>query len=275
MSDLAFQVASRYQLRAALQGRSAAVRTAALPPMVEVALAEAFWIPAAYGKRTAGLGGLGNVVKRVKELSKAFAKAPKLWDGFKKMLGVESMTELPGALKVLADKGKAALKKVFADMFESVPLKLYRISGTGLNDLLESLVRRIPGMDALLAKVKAKGDELGFWLKEKVPVLSTAIVVAVFIFIWLNVVEFEWNIHDLSRAITGQIHLGDLLASLPGSAIGFLMNGLGLGTFTLLPISVAVRTLYLLKKGYLVWNGRWFDVDEKALNRDGLTVKPA
>jgi len=41
----------------------------------------------------------------------------------------------------------------------------------------------------------------------------------------------------------GRISLFDLLVSLPGSGLGFLMNGFGLGTFTLLPAALAARLL--------------------------------
>jgi len=104
-------------------------------------------------------------------------------------------------------------------------------------------------------------------------VVSTVVVVAVFIFIWMNVLEFEWNLSDLTKALIGNISLGDLLASLPGSALGFLMNGLGVRTFTLLPSALVTRMLWLMHKGYVQWNGRWFDLDEDALLRDGYEVK--
>jgi hypothetical protein len=54
--------------------------------------------------------------------------------------------------------------------------------------------------------------------------------------------------------------------------MGFLMNGLGFGTFTLLPAAVATRMLWLMHKGYIRWNGKWFEFDEAKLEADGYEV---
>ena len=52
------------------------------------------------------------------------------------------------------------------------------------------------------------------------------------------------------------------------------MNGLGLSTFALLPAALVARILWLMHKGYVVWDGRWFDLDAAALHRDGYQVVP-
>lgn len=244
-----------------------------------VAFAEAFWFPASedlnrehYRKMAFG-GGLRDMAKRLKQLGAAFTKAPRLWESFKRAAGIKSLSDLPRALKDLANKGKKALRKGLSRLFDTMPLRIYTLKGAGLNDLLTKVVQQVPELERVLGQIKGKADQFGDWLRDRLPVVSTAVIVAVFIFIWLNVVEFEWNLRDLTAAIAGQITLGDLLASLPGSALGFLMNGLGLGTFTLLPATIVARVVWLWSKGYIKWTGRWFDLNVPALERDGFTVE--
>lgn len=239
------------------------------------AFAEAFWRPEFQGgslTRTAALGGLRTLAKRLKQLGELFTRAPRVWEDFKKLVGVSSLADLPGKLKDLAKQGYDYLKKALGRAFESMPLRMFLIQGAGVNDFLMKIVKQVPGLESALGKVKAKADQLGVWLREKAPVLSTVVVVAVFCFIWMNVVEFEWNIRDLSAALVGKISLGDLLASLPGSAIGFLMNGFGFGTFTLLPAALAARIFWLYQKNYIIWDGRSLKLNEAALQRDGYTI---
>ena len=273
------RVAARYRIRQAAYWAAAELqrgpRTASSHEMtgdVLAAFGEAFYLTP-HGKQ-AGLGSLRNLAKRLKQLGKLFTKAPRLWEKFKRLVGIESLTDLPRALKDLAQRGFAALKKVVQRMFSTMPLKIYTLRG-GLNDVLSQVLRQVPGLEKFLRRVKGKGDELGRWLKEKAPALSSVLIVAIFLFIWLNVVEFEWNLNDLTDALMGNIGLGDLLASLPGSAIGFLMNSLGFGVFTLLPATIVLRVLWLMHKGYLVWDGRRFDLDEVALQRDGFAIGAA
>jgi hypothetical protein len=235
------------------------------------AFAEAFWLPQQGGVRRASLRSLA---KRLKQLGQLFKKAPRLWEQFKRLLGVESLTDLPRLLKELAAQGKKTLGRFFGKALNTFPLQIFTIKGAGLNDLLRNLSAQVPGLDKALSRVKAGADVLGDWLRKHTPRLSKVLIIAAFIFIWMNVVEFEWNISDLGNALTGNIALGDLLASLPGSTLGFLMNGLGFGTFTLLPAALVARILWLMHKGYIVWDGRWFDLDAAALQRDGYEVVP-
>lgn len=212
------------------------------------------------------------MAKRLKQLGEIFKKAPRLWEDFKRVVGIKSLTDLPRALKDLAKRGYDALRKIIGKAFDTFPLKMFLIKGAGLNDFLNKVTAAIPGLDQALSKVREKADIIGDWLRKHAPVVSTVVIVAIFIFIWMNVVEFEWNLSDLTKALIGNISLGDLLASLPGSALGFLMNGFGFGTFTLLPAALVTRMLWLMHKGYVVWDGRWFDLDEEALRRDGYEV---
>jgi len=239
------------------------------------AFAEAFWLPQQPqqgGIRRASLRGLA---KRLKQLGQLFKKAPRLWEQFKRLVGVESMTDLPRRLKDLAAQGKKTLARFLGKAFNTFPLQIFTIKGANLNAFLGQLTQQVPGLDKALARVRAGADVLGDWLRKHAPRLSKVLVVAAFIFIWMNVVEFEWNLSDLTDALVGNIGLGDLLASLPGSALGFLMNGLGLGTFTLLPAALVARVVWLMHKGYVVWDGRWFDLNRTALLRDGYEVAPA
>lgn len=282
-SDAA-RVAARYRVRQAARQAAAGLyspgsRTAAAREInadTLTAFGEAFWLPAMTGtramRRQAGLGGLRAMAKRLKQLGKLFTKAPRLWEDFKRLVGVKSMTELPGALKDLAKRGYNALRKIVGKAFDTFPLKMFLIKGTSLNDYLSKVTNAVPGLDQALARVKGKADVIGNWLRKHAPAVSTVVIVAIFLFIWMNVLEFEWNLSDLTKALIGQISLGDLLASLPGSALGYLMNGLGFSTFALLPAALVGRMLWLMHKGYVQWNGRWFDLDEDALRRDGYEV---
>ena len=284
MTASATRVAARFQIRqaayrAASEIHASGVRTASSHEITGETLAafgEAFWLPAMTGsramRRQAGLGGLRAMAKRLKQLGEIFKKAPRLWEDFKRVVGIKSLTDLPKALKDLAKRGYSALRKIIGKAFDTFPLKMFLIKGAGLNDFLNKVTAQVPGLDRALSKVREKADIIGDWLRKHAPRVSTVVVVAIFIFIWMNVVEFEWNLSDLTKALIGQISLGDLLASLPGSAIGFLMNGLGFGTFTLLPAAIVTRMLWLMHKGYIKWNGRWFDLDEEALRRDGYEV---
>ncbi|MBV6342828.1 hypothetical protein [Candidatus Magnetobacterium casense] len=98
--------------------------------------------------------------------------------------------------------------------------------------------------------------------------MSVVLMVAVYIWIWMNVVEFEWDMKSLTDAMTGHLSLADLLGSLPGSAIGFLLHALHVGSITLLPVTFVVRLGYLMAHRYLVWTGRGFTVDRDRLARD-------
>lgn len=235
------------------------------------AFAESFWLPQQGGVRRASLRGLA---KRLKKLGQLFQKAPRLWEEFKRLLGVESLSDLPRLLKELAAQGKKTLSRFFGKALNTFPLQIFTIKGTGLNALLTHVSSQVPGLDKALSRIRAGADVIGDWLRKHAPRLSKVLIVAAFIFIWMNVVEFEWNLSDLGNALVGNIGFGDLLATLPGSALGFLMNGLGFGMFTLLPMALVARILWLMHKGYIVWDGRWFDLDTTALRRDGFEVVP-
>jgi hypothetical protein len=111
-------------------------------------------------------------------------------------------------------------------------------------------------------------------LRKKAPHIMGVVMVGIYIWVWMNVVEFEWDFKGLTDAITGAMSFPDFLASLPGSAFGAILNVFGFGTFTLLPIAVAARILYLLQHRYVEWNGRGFTVNWALMKRD-FDLEPA
>jgi hypothetical protein len=237
------------------------------------AFADGFWISSPHSK--VAFGGL---VRKLRDLVRVFTKAPRLWEKFKQTIGVSKLSDLPGAIRDLAKKGYAVLKKAVGKAFKTWPLKIYTLPQDKLwsiNDIIEKIVDQSPAFKRFLSqKVRPRVDQLDQWLRKYLPGISTVAMVAIFIWIWLNVVEFEWDLHALSQVLIGQITLADLLASLPGSAIGFLMNSLGLGTFTLLPATIIARLLFLLYKRYVTWDGGRFRVDWDLLKKDRLAEGP-
>jgi hypothetical protein len=236
---------------------------------VLAAFGEGFYLPMHQGR--VAFGGL---VKKLRELTKAFNKAPKLWAQFKRVLGVQSMSELPGAIRQLAKDGYQALRRGVHKAFSVWPLKLYTLPENkvlGINALLERVVDQFPAFKrALQRNVKPRVDQLDRWLRKYLPGVSTVVMVGIWIFIWMNVVEFEWDLHGFAQVLSGQLTLAELLASLPGSALGALMNGMGLGTFTLLPATIVARLIWLTARRYLIWNGRGFTLSWDNLAADGL-----
>lgn len=226
-------------------------RVASIPKISRqhlISLTEAFYVP--FHKRIA----FTSILKKMKSIVDLAKKAPKLWQRLKDILKLDSITSLPSRLKDLAKRGYQALKKAIHKAFSTWPLKLYTLEKGKLksfNDLLDSLIAKHPNFKKFLQqRVKPKVDLFDQWLKKHLPTVSKILMVAIFIWIWLNVVEFEWDMKALTEAVTGHLSLSDLLASLPGSALGFMMNAFGFGTFTLLPISIAARILFLLREGY-------------------------
>lgn len=272
--NLTSKVADRYLVRLASRKAHASLqnsrRTASseITPEVLAAFAEAFYLPMHGGSRVA----FGGLLKKLKQLGQVFTKVPKLWDHFKKMVGITSITELPKALKGLAKQGYKVLRKLVGRLFNTWPLKLYTLSKDqffSINSLLDKLMSKFPSFGKwVTTKVKPRVDQLDLWLRSKAPVISGVLMVAVYIWIWFNVVEFEWDLKGLADAFTGALSLSDLLASLPGSALGFLMKALNLGTFTLLPAAFAARLLWLMTKRYVVWTGKGFELNREQLAAD-------
>ena len=268
------RLAARDACRTTFRTRTASV---SLTERVLIAAAEGALIPD--DGSSVRMAGLMDLPRKLVEFAKVVKRFPNLWEKVKDFLGVESLSDLPGRVKELAKQGYAALHKLVAAAFEKWPLKLYTLPENKLfsvNKVIEKLMARFPQFETFLKdSVKPRVDQFDEWLKKHLPTVSKALMVAIYIWIWLNVVEFEWDLKGIIEAATGKLSLSTLLSSLPGSGIGALMNGLKLGTFTLLPAAFAVRLLFLMSRRYLTWTGSGFEFDWDKLNEDlGLGVNP-
>lgn len=267
MNSAAQRVADRYLIRlAARKATGGSVhRTASgerrLMAAVVEGLGEFFYLPMNRGRVAFGLGGL---VKRLKQLYDAFKKAPKLWDAFKKMVGIESLTDVPGKLKDLAKAGYQTLRGWVTKLFNTWPLKIYTLEKGKLlsfNDLVDKfLLSNFPKVRAAILSGAAKIADFGEMVRKKAPVITGLTMVAIYIYVWINVMEFEWDFKALFDALTGALTFHDFLGSLPGSVMGLLLNGLGLGMFTLLPYTIAARLIYMVTHRYIEWTGKGFSI---------------
>lgn len=273
LADMAERVAARHEIRLAAKRACVSVnRTASANGLLErclVAMAEGALLSDDGSVRTAGFA---NLARRLKQMAVMVGKFPKLWDRVKEFLGVQSLTDLPGRITELAKEGYKALKRVIEKAFTVWPLKLYSLPESklfSLNTALEKLMDASPAFKKFLTDtVKPRVDQFDRWLREYLPTISKVVMVAIYVWIWLNVVEFEWDLKSIIDAATGAISLSDLLASLPGSILGALMNSLGLGTFTLLPAAYAVRLGLVIARRYVTWTGSGFTFDTEKLRAD-------
>lgn len=274
-SVLARRVAARFHIREEATRALAAssrIRTASdregLRRML-VAMAEGALLPEVGLPREAGLGA---VFSKFKQVLRSIDRAPALWGKVKDLLGVESLASLPQRLKEAAREGGKYLQKALDRAFHTWPLKLYTLPEAklfGLNALLEKLLDLSPTFKKFLREnVKPRIDQLDDWLKKNLPNLSRAVMVAIYIWIWFNVVEFEWDLKTLVSVAMGAMSLSDLLSSLPASILGFALNGLGLGTFTLLPAAMAARFAFLVGMRYVSFEGGNLRLNREKLIED-------
>lgn len=275
--DALSRLTDRYLVRQAAQMAcaSGSVRLASrgLTPEVVEAFASHFYLPQHQGR--VAFGGL---LKKLKGLVDAFKKNPGVWESFKKLIGVKDYSELPGAIKALAVKAKSYLGKALHKLFDTWPLKIYTLEKGKLksfNELIDSLVSKAPKLKSFLSKAVQKVGQFGEAVRQKAPHIVGAAMVGIYIWIWLNVVEFEWDFKSLTDAITGRLTFPDFLSSLPGSAFGALLNIFGFGTFTLLPYTIAARILYLIYHRYVEWTGSGFKVHWELMRSDFGVVAPS
>lgn len=201
--------------------------------------------------------------RKLKQILNLFRKAPKIWEKFKALVGVNSLRELPRAIKDLARQGFAALGKAIKKVTHTFPLSIYFVPHhrvPGLTALLEKLAARFPKLKAALDRVPEKLDPIDRWLNKHLPRLKRPLMAAVFIWIWMNVAEISWDFNDLMVGFTGGLSLTQLFATLPESAIGAIFAAFGLG-YHLLPITIAARILWLTAKGIIDWKKNGFEVD--------------
>lgn len=246
--------------------RLASVSAAGLTPEVVAAFGEHFYLPQYEGKVA-----FGNLVRKLKQLVDGFKRLPRLWDKFKEAIGVQKLSDLPGAIKNLASLAVKSFRKILHRMFETWPLKLYTLEKGKLasfNDVLNKIVNKSDKFRRFLDKAVSKVIQFGEMVRQQAPRIVGVVMVAIYIWVWFNVVEFEWNIKDLTDAVTGNMTFPEFMATLPGSAFGFLLTFFNFGTFTLLPASIVARVMYLMKARYVTWTGTWFKVDWDLLHKD-------
>ena len=233
---------------------------------VIVALAENFYSDKSLQK-TAFVG----ITRKLSQIVEAFKKAPALFDSFKKAIGIESLADIPSAIKRLAEAAKRSLGSAIHKMFESWPLKIYTLDKGKLlsfNQLLESLISKSPKFKRFLDAAVHKVSDFGEMVRKQAPRIVGVVMLGIYIWVWLNVTEFEWDMKSLSDAVSGRMTFPDFLASLPSSALGFLLNGFGFGTFALLPYTIVARFLYLIANRYIEWDGHGFSFRRDNLAQD-------
>lgn len=263
-------VADRFLVRLAAQEacRTTGMRlaSAGLTPEVVAAFGEHFYLPQHQGKVA-----FGNLVRKLKKLVDGFKRLPKLWDKFKEVIGVESLMDLPGAIKNLAAMAEKGLRKVLHKLFDTWPLKIYTLEKgkiASFNAMLDTLISKSPKLKRVLDSAVSKIGDFGEMVRKHAPHIVGGLMAAIYIWVWFNVVEFEWDLKALVDAVSGALTFPEFMATLPGSAFGFLLNGFGFGTFTLLPLTIAARLLYLLQQRYISWTGTGFKVDWAMVKAD-------
>lgn len=271
----AARVYARYVIRVAAGGACRSTfrtRTATtdLTRRVLIAGAEAALIPD--DGSPVRLAGLLDLPRKMVELAKITKRFPKLWDRVKEFLGVESLSDLPSRVKELVKEGYAALRKALGKLFNTWPLKLYTLPESkvfSLGAALDKLLASHPGFTKWLnGSVKPRVDQFDKWLREALPTVSKVLMVSIYVWLWINTTEFEWDLKGILDAATGHITLSDLLGSLPGSVLGAVLGSLNLGTFTLLPAALAARLMFLIAHRYVSWTGSGFAFDMDKLRAD-------
>ena len=274
------RVTDRYMIRLAVReivvapefhARSAALQD--LTPQVLEAFGEGFLLPA----RTASFGGL---VKSLSKLLDFFKKAPKAWERIKQFLGIESLSDIPGAIKEWAKRGLVALRKLFGhipDIFPLAALFIPKGKGPTLSDLIHRIMAKNPLIARALEGINGGVVKIDEWLDKYLPTLKRPLLAAAFIYIWMNVGELSWDIPTLINGFLGAISFGDLIASLPESALGKLILSLGFGGslgpvwMGAFPIAIVFRLIWLVRGGYVEWvPGKGFLV-----KWDKITGEPA
>jgi hypothetical protein len=218
--------------------------------------------------RTAFFG----LAAKVKQIVSAFTAAPRLWEAFKDAVGIKSLADIPGALKRLADAAKRVLSKALHKLFDTWPLKIYTLNRDkvlSFNDVLNRLLPQSPKFRAWLDSGVRRVKDFGETLRQKAPVITGVAMLGVYVWVWLNVVEFEWDLKSLTDAVFGNMTFGDFLDSLPGSAMGLLLRAFNFGTFTLLPWALVGRLTFMLAISYIEWqDNKGFTVNWPKLKAD-------
>ena len=200
-------------------------------------------------ERTAAFG---HIVKKLKELLHLLKRAPQALARINDMVGSLS----PENLRKWAQEGKEALTRALRKAARGFPLGLFfhpKVKLPTLTDLVARILKDTRVGELLATRVKPRLDSLDKLLKKHLPTLRRPLYAAIFIWVWLNVVEISWDPSDLFEGFTGNRDLSSLLSSMPESALGALLATLGLG-FHFLPVILVARLTWLVANNYLEWN---------------------
>ncbi|MCH8517714.1 MAG: hypothetical protein LAT68_15435 [Cyclobacteriaceae bacterium] len=247
--------------------RTASIRPEYMNPDVLAAFAEGF-MPMHSKQRHASLR---NIMRRLKELTQMFRRAPQLWEKFKEILSVDVMSELPSAVRNWINEGKAVMKRVVDRVKSLFPLILYtapKSTVPTLTDLLNRLVDKVPGLRNALNKVPKALAPIDQWLDKYLPTLRRPLLAAVFALIWFNVAEISWDWKGLMKGFTGGISLTELFASLPESAIGAVFAMFGVG-YHFLPVMLIAQLIWMVGKGIMAYRNGNLIIDWERLGVSG------
>lgn len=206
--------------------------------------------------------------KRLMQLKSLFARAPKLWDTLKQMVGATGVLDLPRKIQRFMQDGKKYLSQMGTRLKESVPaLRIYLDQGSKLPALGVWLSRLVdvlpPNIARTVHAIGTKAKTMADWVDEilskntALTLAGRAMSAAIFAFIWFNVMEISWDIPELIRGFTGGYSFGELLESLPESGIGFVLHVMfpgipsGLLWNILLPATVTIRVAWLIAHDYI------------------------
>ncbi len=274
MEASALRVRDRFLIHQAVQKLYAEhnLRTAAWAPPREfvAAIAEGLWEPRQeLSVREAGLGILRGVKRLLGLLKRAGKRA---WEALSRVLGLEELEgmsfvqkvkAIAGRAKDLVKRGKAALGKVLKKVSQTFPVSMFFVPKgkmPGLSDLVARILNKSPRVRAFLQRVKGGAVKVDTWLKKYIPNLSRALYAAIFVYVWFQVSELSWDIESILAGFTGNISLGELMASLPESALGLLAASFGLG-YGALPYVLIARLVWLVANQFISWvPGKGFTV---------------
>ena len=268
------QVADRYlirlEVRKVVAKPSFRSRLAAVPDLTPAVL-EAF-VDAFAVRRNGRIAFLGGIAKKLSKLIDLFKKVPQAWAEFKKMIGVEHLTDIPGALKKLAKEGLEALKRLLRRAAETFPLALTFLAPK-LMPTLTDLIKRIIGenstLNRALSAIQAGAVRVDVWLDKYVPVVvRRPLLAAIYIFCWWNVAELSADWSTDLQGFLGGVSLGAMFKDLPEWGLSFIANLAGLN-WGAIPLILIARIVWLVGKRYLEWvpgkglKGHWDKIKER------------
>jgi hypothetical protein len=203
--------------------------------------------------RSAGFGGFRKKLQRIWDFVQ---KAPRSWTKLKSFFGIDNIKELPDVIKEWAAKGKKALGTLAKKLKTTFPMSLYFVDRgkmPGLTDLVQRILERSPKLQSALRSINTRVVEpLDRLMDKHLPTLGRPLKAAIFIYIWLQVVEITWDFDAIMAGFTGGMSLGELFSSFPESALGAFFSLFGLG-YAFLPIAISARILWLVGHKYLSW----------------------